>query len=67
MTKKDHRSPLAKARDKWLHSDEGKRGLDLSILKAASQKRFLKNRLESAFLAGAKWAKENPTAIITEN
>jgi hypothetical protein len=62
MTAKDLRSPLAKARDEWLQSKEGKRCLDSEILRSCHYKQFLENRLVLAFLAGAKWRDEaNPT------
>jgi hypothetical protein len=52
----DLRSPLARARDKWLASEEGKRCLDTGILWSPHQTQYLENRLVTAFLAGAKWA-----------
>lgn len=45
------RSPLAKARDEWLESREGTWCLEYW------DKYSLKQRLESAFLAGASWGK----------
>ncbi len=51
----DHRSPLAKARDKWLASDEGQACSNPNILKNPSQRQFLENRLASAFIAGANF------------
>ncbi len=50
---KDLRSPLAKARDAWLASDEGQRALSPDILLRNAHIPYLTNRLVSAFLAGA--------------
>jgi len=53
----DMRSPLAKARDKWLESADGKSCCDPLTLKApADARQYLENRLVSAWLAGAAWA-----------
>jgi len=46
---KDLRSPLAKARDEWFESEEGRRCCD-----GVTSGKYLRNRLESAFLAGAQ-------------
>jgi len=51
----DTRSPLAKARDKWLSSAEGIRCTDPSILRYREHGVYLINRLRLAFLAGANW------------
>jgi uncharacterized protein YecA (UPF0149 family) len=48
---KDVRSDLAKARDTWLASDEGQR-----CCAGSATGLFLQNRIECAFLAGAKIA-----------
>lgn len=51
----DLRNDLAKARDKWLASVEGKRALEpsgLHVPKGLAQ--YLHNRIESAFVAGWK-------------
>jgi hypothetical protein len=48
------KSPLAKARDKWFRSEDGKRCLTDSILIHSKYRRYLKYRLECAFLAGAQ-------------
>jgi hypothetical protein len=48
---KDIRSDLAKARDIWLASDEGQR-----CCAGSAEGVFLRNRIEGAFLAGAKIA-----------
>ncbi len=57
------RSPLAKARDKFMQSGEGKQLLDKYILYRDSYAQFLQNRIEIAFMAGAeaqrKISKEN--------
>jgi len=47
----DMRSPLAKASDNWLESDEGQR-----CCAGITSGQYLQNRLELAFLAGANWA-----------
>ncbi len=52
----DMRSALAKARDHWLESADGKRAsnpVTLSPLETCRQ--FLENRLRAAFIAGADW------------
>ena len=41
------KSPLAKARDKWLLSEEGER-----CCQGSTKGQYLKNRLELAFIAG---------------
>jgi hypothetical protein len=51
----DHRSPLAKARDEWLDSPEGKRCSNADLLRYPCQRQFLENRLIEAFCAGANW------------
>lgn len=51
--RKNYTSPLAKARDKWLESLEGRSCLDKSILLMPESLQYLKNRLERAFAAGA--------------
>ncbi len=54
-TAKDHRSPLAKARDEYFDSGEGEIAQWPESLGAPrSQHRYLRNRLERAFLAGAE-------------
>jgi len=47
------KSELAKARDKWIIGDEGK-----SCCKGQASGQYLQNRLERAFLAGAKFSAE---------
>ena len=56
---KDLRNSLAKARDEWLASQEGRGCTDgTTIHLHLSQNEYLRNRIESAFIAG--WhAKEN--------
>ncbi len=55
---KDFRSPLAKARDKYLQSKQGKSACDPATLGArADQRQYLENRITLAFLAGADAAK----------
>lgn len=51
----DLRSPLAKARDAWLESKEGKLCCD-----GLAEGKYLENRLVLAFLAGAKWNASDP-------
>jgi len=48
---KDTKSDLAKARDTWLASDEGQRACT-----GTAEGVFLRNRIECAFLAGARIA-----------
>ncbi len=55
--KRDFRSPLAKARDAFLASEEGEKLTDPGILRDPSERRFLETRLELAFLAGVSAAK----------
>ncbi len=52
MKKKDYRSSLAKAKDKWFESLEGRSCMDKSILLMPESVQYLKNRLERAFIAG---------------
>ena len=48
------KSPLAQARDAWFESDEGKGCTNCQSLNIDPQQyRYLRNRLERAFLAGA--------------
>ena len=47
------KSPLAKARDKWLNSEDGK-----GCCKGTTAGQYLQNRLERAFLAGANFSEE---------
>lgn len=51
---KDLRSPLAKARDKFLESEEGLSITEPSILSNPDQKQYLINRIQLAFLAGVE-------------
>jgi hypothetical protein len=45
----DHRSTLAIVRDEWLESEEGKRSCE-----GTAEGQYLRNRIELAFLAGAR-------------
>ena len=57
----DRRSPLARARDEFLLSDDGKRLCDPIGLKAPAESRqYLTNRIEKAFLAGVAAARGIP-------
>ena len=53
---KDPRPPLARGRDEWFASVDGIRCMEPSILISPYHCQYLQNRLEMAFLAGAKWA-----------
>jgi len=55
------KSELAKARDEWLQSDEGK-----DCCRAMAQGRYLQNRLRVAFLAGAKYSEERINKDLLE-
>lgn len=50
----DKRSPLAFFRDQWFESPEGKACLNTSILSYPDNLKFLRKRLEVAYLAGAR-------------
>lgn len=51
----DLRNNLAKARDEWLESKEGKSCTDgSSIYLPTGQSQYLRNRIEMAFIAGAE-------------
>ncbi len=54
----DLRSPLAVARDTYLESPEGVANKNPSTLGSHRPDYYLKNRLESAFLAGAEFERE---------
>lgn len=55
----DRRSPLARARDDFLQSDEGAKCCDPTTLKAPrDQRQYLENRIARAFLAGAEAAEK---------
>ena len=51
---KTTKSLLAQARDDWFNSDEGASALGVSILWRTADLQYLRNRLELAFIAGAK-------------
>lgn len=48
----DLRSPLAKARDEFLDSNDGRDLCDSRNLPATAFSQYLRNRLEKAFIAG---------------
>ena len=54
----DLRSPIARARDLWLASGEGRKLCDPAILRDPSHKQYLQNRIELAFLAGVAAAQK---------
>lgn len=54
----DLRSPIAKARDKFLASEEGQKLTDPGILKSRDLRQYLENRIELAFLAGVHITKQ---------
>lgn len=51
----DHKFRLAQARDEWMESPDGLRCQEVGILLRPSNHQYLKNRLETAFIAGAIW------------
>jgi hypothetical protein len=55
------KSPLAKARDKWLLSEEGKK-----CCEGQTSGQYLQNRLEKAFLAGANFSIESAKPVGTQ-
>ena len=54
----DLRSPLAKARDAFLASEEGEKLTNPGILKSRDLRQYLENRIELAYLAGVADAKK---------
>lgn len=53
----DLRNSTAKARDAFIESDEGKQLTDpISLGARPDQRQYLRNRIETAFLAGVKAA-----------
>lgn len=54
----DLRSPLAKARDEWLASEEGEKLTHPGILRDRSLRHYLENRIALAFLAGVAAAQK---------
>lgn len=52
--KEDCRSPLAIARDEWFESKDGIECMEPSILFSHNSSQYLRNRLETAFLAGVE-------------
>ncbi len=53
-TKIDLRSPLAKARDEWLNSDQAALLIELTLVFPSVNESLIRNRFERAFLAGAR-------------
>ena len=54
----DFRNSLAKARDEWMESRDGKQAIEPSILREERLVKYLRNRIGGAFIAG--WnAREN--------
>ena len=54
---RDYRSALAKSRDEWMESEAGRKAcIPHSCLADPKKSQFLRNRIESAFIAGAKAA-----------
>ena len=56
----DFRSPLAKARDKFMESPEGKSLCEPSILFSPHHSQFLRNRIERAWLLGVECGGKHP-------
>lgn len=54
MSDDNKKSALAHFRDEYFESEEGQSLLDTSILKRLDHTQYLRNRLEQAFLAGAR-------------
>lgn len=52
----DLRSELARARDEWMTSEEGKR-----CAHGGAWGQYLRNRIELAWVAGAAWGQAHPT------
>lgn len=50
LPNRDFRSPLAKARDRWFESEDGGK----KLCDGTASWQYLRNRLERAFIAGAK-------------
>jgi hypothetical protein len=57
---KDHRTPLAQARDEFLASAEGLLLCDVNILAFSQLGHLLDNRISHAWLAGAAWGQAHP-------
>jgi hypothetical protein len=67
MSKKYMRSELAIKRDEWLESDEGKSCCDHNnVCSFVGGAGYLKNRIETAFLAGAKAGTETQQVVCDE-
>ena len=56
----DFRSPLAKARDKFMGSDDGKRLCEPSLLRGTHESQYLRNRIERAWLLGVEYGEKHP-------
>lgn len=63
----DFRTPIAKARDEWLESEEGIRCCGSGLLRNAGDARYLQNRLELAFRAGVAAQEANAPASAEKN
>ena len=59
-TGSDFRSPLAKARDKFMESDDGKRLCEPSLLRGTHESQYLRNRIERAWLLGVEYGEKHP-------
>ena len=56
----DFRSPLAKARDKFMESAECKRLCEPSLLRGPHESQYLRNRIERAWLLGVEYGEKHP-------
>jgi len=65
MSDKTTKSHLALALDRWMQSDVGRQARDISTLRPTDSN-FLKNRLEGAFLAGAR-SQERISNALTDD
>ena len=61
----NQRNFIARRMLEWFDGD-GKKSLDVSILKSPEMEKYLRNRLEASFLAGvdAKEKEPNPNRVI---
>lgn len=60
----DYRTPIAKARDEWLESEEGIRCCGSGFLRHVDDARYLQNRLELAFMAGIQAEKRTTFDLV---
>ena len=60
MAGSDFRSPLAKARDKFMESAECKRLCEPSLLRGPHESQYLRNRIERAWLLGVEYGEKHP-------